>query len=142
MIKNKIILHFLILTIISTIGAISINISNAVSIIIHPDDDALYQYAGSPVRLNLLIAEYDDQTEAIHQNPEEIPWVFDFNNIIVNANIQTLDIDSISPTNRAQSVFNGPFPIPQTIFMLLNHGFLTSLTPLESIHIKIEEETS
>lgn len=142
MIKNKIILHLLSLTIIAIIGEISIDIANAVRVIIHPDDDALHQYAGSPVRLNLLIEAYDDQTEAIHQNPDEVPWVFDFNNILVNANIQTLDIDSISPTNRAQSVFNGPFPIPQTIFMLLNHGFLTSLTPLESIHIKIEEETS
>ena len=142
MIKSKIILHLLSLTIISIIGAIPIDIANAVRVIIHPDDVALHQYAGSPVRLNLLIAEYDDQTEAIHQNPEEIPWVFDLNNVPVNANIQTLDIDSISSANRAQAIFSGPFPIPQTTFMLLNHGFLNSLTPFESTHIKIDEEVS
>ena len=142
MIKNKIISHLLKLAAIVIIGEISSNIANAVRIIIHPDEEALHQYAGNPVRLNLLIEGYDEQTEAIHQNPEEVPWGFEITNIPVNTNIQTLDIDSISPTNRTQAVLCGPFPIPQTTFILLNHGFLNSLTPFESIHINIEDEKS
>ncbi len=129
------------LVIIFIITMTSINIANAVRIIIHPDNDALHQYAGSPIRLNLLIEECEEQTEVIHQNPDEVPWVFDFSNIPVNTHIQTLDIDSVNPINTVQAVLSGPFSIPQTTFILLKCGFLTSLTPLESTHIRIEEET-
>ena len=138
--KNKFISRLRNLVIIFIIAMISINIANAVRIIIHPDDDALHQYAGSPIRLNLLIEGCEEQTEVTHQNPDEVPWVFDFSDIPVNTHIQTLDIDSVNPINTVQAVLSGPFSIPQTTFILLKRGFLTSLTPLESTHIRIEEE--
>lgn len=56
--------------------------------------------------------------------------------------LNEVDVESINITNRVQVIFNGPFSIPKTIFMLLNHGSLTSLTLLESTHVKIVKEVS